>query len=299
MKKILLIGKNGQVGADLEKQLSKNFTLYSTTRKQLDLKETDKIKEVIKAVKPEVIINATAYTAVDQAELDSKEAFYLNETVPSILAEECIKNSAFLIHYSTDYVFDGKKNTPYNENDKTAPLNVYGRSKLKGEEAIQNSGANFFIFRTSWVYSNQKKNFLQTIIKLADSNKELNIVNDQFGTPTWSRFIAEQTTKILCQANQKNKFQEYLQERKGLYHLTAKGYTNWHELTNFFLKEYAKLFPSKAIPQVYPIPSSEFPQKAKRPQNSKLSIKKISQNFNLELPNWDTCVKEYLKQLSN
>ena len=197
--KILLLGKNGQVGWELHRTLSPLGEVIATDRRDLDITDFHRVRETIHTIRPRVIVNATAYTAVDRAEDEPELAMLINGTAPGVLAEEAKKCGALLVHYSTDYVFDGTKKEPYTEEDTPNPLNVYGRTKLKGEEAIQSVDGNYLIFRTSWVYGERGHNFYLTIRRLAKEKEEISVVDDQIGAPTWCRTIAENTTFILAQ----------------------------------------------------------------------------------------------------
>jgi len=220
--KILLVGKNGQVGSELQSSLASLGELTAWNRQELDLSNADSIREKIRKLQPDVIVNAAAYTAVDKAENEPDLAMQVNGAAPGIMAEEAKRLDALLVHYSTDYVFDGTKSTPYSEQDAPNPTNAYGRSKLAGEQAICTAAARFLIFRTSWVYDAHGRNFLNTIKRLGSQRRELTIVNDQLGAPTWSREIAQATARIialyLAHPDQK--------QLNGIYHLTAQGQTS-------------------------------------------------------------------------
>ena len=288
--KILLVGKNGQVGQELEKSLGQLGELFAYDRQHLDLTDPHSIRTTIQKLRPDVIVNAAAYTAVDKAETEPDMAMRINHTAPDIMAEEAAQLNALLVHYSTDYVFDGTKNAPYVESDLTNPLNIYGSSKRAGELAIVAQASHYLIFRTSWVYDGHGKNFLSTIKRLGNQRPELTIVNDQLGAPTWSREIARKTTQAI---------EKYLslgapQQLNGIYHLTAQGQTSW-----FGFAEAAKkqgLFADLAQPPALrAIPSSDFPTPAKRPMYSTLSNAKLLENFGLQLPDWEDSLKECME----
>jgi len=284
-KKILLISCTGQVGAELWRGLQPLGEVIPadqnlTTVTRLDLTNPQQIRELIQQVKPNIIVNAAAYTAVDKAEQDQHIAMAVNATAPQILADLAKQNDALLVHYSTDYVFDGIKRTPYLETDTPNPLNMYGKSKLAGDQAIQASGCNHLIFRTSWVYGRYGQNFLLTIQRLAKEREELRIVADQIGSPTWSRLIADMTAQVLSQLYSP-RFKTDFSEISGIYNLTCGGQTNWCE----FAQRISERAPKP--PRVIPIPTADYPAPAKRPLYSVLSNEKLAQTFGLELPNWD------------
>lgn len=284
MTRILLTGKNGQVGWELRRTLATLGEVIALDRQGLDLADPDSIRRVVREHKPNLIVNAAAYTAVDKAEEESDLALAINGTAPGILAEEANRIDAALIHYSTDYVFDGNKNGPYTEDDVPHPLNVYGRTKLEGERAIQAVGAPHLIFRTSWVYGARGKNFLLTILRLARERDELRIVDDQFGAPTWSRLIAEATAQVVAQLPVPGESWDV--GMSGIYHLTAKGRTTWFG----FAKDILAHVPGspKRVPHLMPIATQEYPTPAKRPKNSVLSCVRLRTRFRLEAPEWET-----------
>lgn len=286
MKKILIIGKNGQVGSDLLPFFASLGEVKAWGREEVDLSQPEKLIAPIRAYKPNLIINAAAYTAVDQAEKESEKAFTINAQVPKILAEEAKKLAARLIHYSTDYVFDGLSTRPYDEKDPTAPRNVYGHSKLAGEKAIQEVGGDFLILRTSWVYTSRGKNFLLTMLRLAKEKDTLKIVCDQQGAPTWSQFIAQATAKMA-----------FLPGESGIYHLTCAGKTNWAEFAERIFEEYRSLTINFKVPKVISISTSEYPTPAMRPLYSVLSNKKINAAFHVSMPEWQEGLKLCLKGL--
>lgn len=283
-KKILLISCTGQVGAELWRGLQPLGNVvpadqHLTTVTRLDLTNSQQIREVVQQVKPDIIVNAAAYTAVDKAEQDQSTAMAINGTALEILADLAKQTQALLVHYSTDYVFDGTKNAPYLETDTPNPMNMYGKSKLAGDQAIQASGCHHLIFRTSWVYGRYGQNFLLTIQRLAKEREELRIVADQIGAPTWSRLIADMTVQILSQLYSPH-FKINFSEISGVYNLTCGGQTNWCE----FAQRIAERAPKP--PRVLPIPTADYPAPAKRPLYSVLSNQKLAQTFGLELPDW-------------
>ena len=291
--KILLIGTNGQIGGELQRTLAGFGGLVSTDRHTLDVTDGRRIRDAIRSVQPALIVNAAAYTAVDKAEHEPEVAVAINAKAPEIMAEEAKKLNCTLIHYSTDYVFDGAKHSPYVESDTPNPLNVYGRSKLAGENAVTASGARHLIFRTSWIYSTRGSNFLLTVRRLLRERPELRIVNDQIGSPTWARDIAEGTAKalhILLKQNQQRR-----EQMTGLYHLTASGQTSWHG----FAAEIMAMSESSAhnIPaKLVPIATSEYPTPARRPLNSILSNEKFQKTFGFGLPHWKDSLKRVLSE---
>lgn len=285
--KILLLGKNGQVGGELQTTLAGLGELSAWDRHDLDLSSPDSIREKIRSLRPDVIVNAAAYTAVDKAESESGLAMAINGTAPGILAEEAARLDALLVHYSTDYVFDGTKRSPCREQDATNPLSVYGRSKLAGEQAISAQASRYLIFRTEWVYDAHGRNFLNTIKRVGAQRSELTIVDDQIGAPTWSREIARATAQIirlyLGRADQK--------EVSGIYHLTAQGQTSWFGFAQAAAE--CGLFADLAHPPALrAIPSSEYPTPAQRPMYSVLSNEKLLRQFGIQLPNWKISLQE-------
>src|SRR6056300_479718 len=271
--KILITGINGQVGHALMQELS-DHELIGLTRKDCDLTNLDQIKQVIDRQQPDLIINPAAYTKVDQAEDEPELTFQINRDAPKVMAEKAREYHIPLIHFSTDYVFDGEKEAAYVENDPTHPLGVYGQSKCAGEEAVQAVGGLTYILRTSWVYSNIGHNFYLTMKKLSQERDELKVVVDQIGVPTSNQFIAEQIKEIVPQLNQNN---------TGVYHLVPNGSCSWHE----FAKEIiGQTNPQFNLEHLHAIPTHEFPTKTKRPANSILSNAKIIQAFNLSFNDW-------------
>ncbi len=280
---ILVTGKNGQVGYELQRALMPLGCVVAVARNTMDLADNDSISTVVRQIKPDVIVNAAAYTAVDKAETEQQAAMQINGVAPGVLAEEAKKLNALLIHYSTDYVYDGSKQEIYLETDATNPVNYYGLSKLAGERAIQDSGVEHLILRTSWVYGSRGGNFLLTMLRLMKDREVLNVIDDQYGAPTWSRLIAEATAHIVRQAAQERKAQKF---QSGLYHLASSGETTWHG----FASKIAQLVINKEalkIKAIEKIPTSQYPTPAKRPHNSRISTQSLSERFSLVLPNWD------------
>lgn len=291
--KILLTGRSGQVGYELERALQGMGDIVALDRNGMDLAYPDRVREAIRTIKPALIINPAAYTAVDLAESEPDLAIRVNADAPAIMAEEAGKLGAALIHYSTDYVFDGAKAAGYVEDDAPNPQNVYGRSKLAGEQAIQASGVPHLILRTSWVYGMRGRNFLRTVQRLAQERDELRIVGDQFGAPTWCRTIAETTahivTKMQADTGAGGRLRigdEVWQDHAGLYHLTAQGRTSWHGFTQAIVDHASTV----KKPLVTPIATADYPLPAKRPLNSVLSSEKLMEAF-CGLPNWDDALR--------
>ncbi|MBI1889946.1 MAG: dTDP-4-dehydrorhamnose reductase [Burkholderiales bacterium] len=280
--KILVTGKTGQVGYELTRSLQGLGQIVSVDLAEMDLTKLDQVRDVIRTVKPNLIINPAAYTAVDQAEKEPALAMKINGEAPAVMAEEAKKLGAAMIHYSTDYVFDGSKMDAYTEDDKPNPMNVYGQTKLAGEQAVSSAGIPHLIFRTSWVYGMRGKNFLLTVLRLAQERDELRIVADQRGAPTWCRTLADVTAHVVARAGISSDAAAWLQQYSGLYHLTAQGQTTWHGFTEAILQNAA--LPKKTA--VTAIATSEYPTPARRPVNSVLSCQRLIDTF-CTLPAWD------------
>jgi dTDP-4-dehydrorhamnose reductase len=279
---ILILGRKGQVAWELQRTLSTIGQITILGSQDLDLADTHKLRDTIQTLRPQIVVNAAAYTAVDKAESDQELAKAINQTAPQILAEETAKLGSLLVHYSTDYVFDGTKTGAYVENDSTNPLGIYGATKLGGEQAIQAVGGNHLIFRTTWVYGTRGKNFLLTILRLAAEKPELKIVADQIGAPTWSRSIAAATAQVVCQWPHK--------PTSGLYHLSAAGVTSWHGFASKIVDFSRQINPEQtlAVNQILPIPAIDYPTPALRPANSQLDSSKLWQTFGIQLNDWET-----------
>lgn len=292
MKKILLIGKNGQIGWELQRSLSSFGTLVAPEHHELELNNVGDIRRVLRDLHPDIIVNAAAYTAVDKAESDAELASAVNAVAPAVLAEEAKQLGSVLVHYSTDYVFDGSKTSPYTEDDVPNPQNVYGKTKLAGEQAIRASGCRHLILRTSWVYGVHGGNFVKTVLRLAKERGELRIVADQFGAPTWARDLAQATLTAL-ECWQKKDWDEQL---GGLYHLTAGGRTSWHEYAEEIVRLARVYDAALAAKQlvIKPIATHEYPVPAKRPANSVLANDKINAAFGIRLPEWQDSLAESL-----
>jgi dTDP-4-dehydrorhamnose reductase len=280
--RILVLGRSGQVGAALTQSLQGLGELVTLDRAQLDLSNSDAIRTALRELQPQMIINAAAYTAVDTAESDEATAFQINAEAPRVIAEESERLGAALIHYSTDYVFDGGKQGAWLEDDAPAPLSVYGHSKLAGEQAITDVGGNHLILRTSWVYGLHGKNFLLTMLRLAETRDELAIVDDQIGAPTWAVTIADGTAAIIRDAGEPAQ----LAALSGIYHLCAGGHTSWFGFAQ-------AIFSNASVqrkPKLRPITTAEYPTPAKRPSNSMLNTDKFRHTFG-DLPAWDDALQ--------
>lgn len=289
---ILLTGAQGQLGQELRPLLASLGTLHTLTRRQLDLTDAAAIRQCMQQLRPQLIINAAAYTAVDRAESEPHLAQAINGIAPGVLAEEAGRLGGALIHFSTDYVFDGSLPRPYVEIDEPNPLGVYGKSKWLGERAVQATGTPALILRTSWVYSLQGNNFLKTMLRLGVDRHSIRVVNDQFGAPTWARDLARATVTIIRQGLERGDCTTYLQEHQGLYHLTNGGVTTWYG----FAQALFALRP-ECTAELIPIPSSEYPTPARRPGNSRLDNHKIAQHLGITLPHWQDALHECLREL--
>jgi dTDP-4-dehydrorhamnose reductase len=296
--KILLTGKNGQVGAELAMVLPGLGEVIALDRQQLDLSKPDEIRRTIREMRPILIVNTAAYTAVDQAEKEEALAQAINADAPALMAQEAKKIGAGLIHYSTDYVFDGSKHSPYEETDPPNPVSVYGKTKLAGEQAIQDVGLPHLIFRTAWVYGTRGRNFLLTILRLASQREELRIVHDQVGAPTWCGEIARGTVSVLGRLSADRGRALSLPETGGVYHMTAGGATTWHDFAEAILDE-ALHAPSNLswlatatggrtliAKRISPITTAQYPTLARRPGYSVLSNSRLAEHFGVQLTEW-------------
>lgn len=293
MTRILLTGKNGQVGSELQRALAPLGSVIAVDSDEMDLVDADAIRQMLRSFKPSIIVNPAAFTAVDKAESESDIANKVNAVAPGIMAEEARKLGAVLVHYSTDYVFDGDKPSPYVEADNPNPQSVYGRTKLAGESAIRSSGCKHLILRTSWVYGVHGGNFVKTILRLAKERDELRIVADQFGAPTWARDLA-QTTAMALELWQGRGWDA---KSGGLYHLTGGGRTNWHGFAEEIVRQARKYDASLADKQlvIKPIATHEYPVPAKRPANSVLANDRIRETFGIVLPPWQESLAECVR----
>jgi dTDP-4-dehydrorhamnose reductase len=270
---ILVTGAGGQLGFELARSLANHGEVIALDRAALDLADADAIVATVRQARPDLIVNAAAYTAVDLAESESVAAFAVNARAPGILAEEAKRRGAVLIHYSTDYVFDGRCTAPYEEDAPAGPLNVYGASKYEGECAIGQSGARALVFRTGWVYGARGKNFLLTMLRLAQERDELRVVADQSGTPNWCRTLSEATAAAVAHGL------PWLAERSGLYHMASAGATTWHGFAQAIIGDVPR-------PRVVPIATSAYPTPARRPAYGVLSSRKFEATFAYRMPDW-------------
>ena len=283
--RILVTGKDGQVGRELCARPQPGWEVVPLGRKECDLSDLGGLRDLVRRLEPEIIINAAAYTAVDQAERERDLCFAVNADAPRALAEEAARLGALLIHYSTDYVFNGEKAGPYRESDAPDPLNVYGASKAAGEKAITDAAGRHLILRTSWVYGAQGKNFLRTMLRLATERAELRVVDDQVGSPTSAGAIAAATWRLAGAAAE-----HAGQETSGIYHMTASGSSSWCGFARAILEGSAL----RVKPRVIPIPTSEYPTPAKRPKNSLLANDKFEETFGFRLGSWTEQLSEVL-----
>lgn len=295
--KILLIGKDGQVGWELQRSLAALGQLHAVGRDECDLSDAEAVRNLVQGAKPDIIVNAAAYTAVDKAESNVQLAQAINTQAPAILAEAAKELDAWLVHYSTDYVFDGSKVGAYLEQDMTNPLSVYGRTKLKAEHAISQSGCKHLIFRTSWVFAARGANFAKTMLRLARERDTLNVVGDQFGAPTSAELIADVTA--LCLYKLHNEAPALANQRAGIYHLVSSGVTTWHDFAHYVISyaiaanQTLKCQPSAVLA----ITAAEYPTPAQRPANSRLDTSKLQVTFNISLPDWNYHVKRMLDEI--
>ena len=293
LPRILIFGRIGQVGYELRRTLASLGPLTCVDYPEVYLTDPDSIRRWIRDSKPSIIVNAAAYTAVDKAETEFSLAQKINGIAPGIMAEEAKKTGALLVHYSTDYVYDGTKTSPYTEKDDTGPLGAYGRSKLAGDQAILAVDGNHLIFRLCWVYGARGNNFLLTMTRLARERETLRVVADQFGSPTWSRMIAETTALALKQVIDEH---DFLSQR-GMYHLCASGQTSWHG----FAKAIVDSLPveQRKCREVQSIPTADYPTPAKRPAYSVMSCEKLERVFNLRLPSWEASLRDVIEELNH
>jgi dTDP-4-dehydrorhamnose reductase len=291
--KILLTGSNGQVGFELQKKLNLLGEVIATDREELDLTDSDAIKKFINQTKPDIIINPAAYTAVDKAESEPDLAYLINVMAPEVLVSMSAELDIPLVHFSTDYVFDGLKKGAYVETDPTNPQSVYGKTKCEGEEKVR-THAKHIILRTSWVFGSHGNNFLKTMLRLFKEKESLNIVADQWGAPASASMLSDVTSKILDTIFKGKNFNDY-----GTYHVTSDGETNWQQYASLIAGELVKLNVNIKCgsDQIHPIATSEYPTPAKRPLNSRLNCEKLKKTFVLELPHWESEVKKVLREV--
>lgn len=292
--RILLLGGNGQVGRELRRSLPVLGNVIVATRDgagadvSADFDRPESLGDLIASIAPEAVVNAAAHTAVDKAQTDIDAAFRINAEAPAAIAKACRAIDALLVHYSTDYVFDGQATTPYREDDATAPLGIYGASKLAGERAIRDSGARHAILRTAWVYAAHGRNFLLTMLRLASERDELRVVADQFGTPTPAAWIADATTELVRHGI----------ATAGTWHLTARGETNWHEFAAAIMDQAHTLELLQHMPRVLPITTAEYPTPARRPTYSVLDTTRLQRDFGIVPPDWRDGLADTLRELA-
>ena len=289
---ILLLGKNGQVGWELQRSLSVLGPVTALGHDEADFTQPQAVAQAVRALRPQVIVNAAAHTAVDKAESEPEIARLLNATTPGVLAEEAARLGAWLVHYSTDYVFDGSGTRPWVETDAPAPLSVYGATKLEGEQHIQQTGCRHLILRTSWVYAARGGNFAKTMLRLAQERERLTVIDDQWGAPTGADLLADVTAHAI-------RHLEARPEEGGLYHCVAGGETNWHSYAKYVIdlaSQAQEAIKIKAT-EVAPVPTSSFPTPARRPHNSRLDTRKLQTTFGLTLPPWQQGVARMLAEI--
>jgi len=299
--RVLLTGASGQVGTELARCLQGRVELAALDRRALDLSDAAAVSRAVREFKPALILNAAAYTAVDDAETHEAEAAAINAKAPAVLAAEARASNALLVHYSTDYVFDGAKRSPYVETDATGPAGAYGRTKLEGEQAVAASGCDHLILRTSWVYASHGRNFLLTMLRLAQSKRELRVVADQRGAPTSARELARATLKVLGDTGAAftQAALEPARAAKGLYHAAASGSTTWHAFAQQIFSEWSwRQGGGFVSPRVVPITTAEYPTRALRPAYSVLSCDKLARDFRVSIPGWQSGLGETLNELA-
>ena len=288
--KILVLGSQGQVGWELARSLLPLGEVVALSRAEADLANPDQLRTVVRALQPALIVNAAAYTAVDKAESEEALAFAINATGPGVLAEEAKRCGALLIHYSTDYVFDGTLHRPYVETDTPNPQSVYGKSKLAGEQAIAASGCDYLVLRTSWVYGSRGHNFMRTILRLAKEREQLRIVADQFGAPTWSRWIADATAHVVRAAMQRRRQDQF---DAAVLHLTGAGSTTWHGFATAIVEQYRGTYPESPlnVREIVAIATADYPLPAPRPSNSRLDCASLINRYGIAIPQWNAMLQ--------
>jgi len=301
--KILIIGKSGQVSWDLRRSMALLGTVECAGRPEVDLVDAISVRDAIRAAAPDVLINAAAYTAVDQAESEPELAMKINAEAPGIMAEEMKRVGGLMVHYSTDFVYDGSGTSPWRESDAPGPLNVYGASKLAGDNAVISAAAAHLILRTSWVYAARGRNFLRTVLRLAEAGKPLRIVDDQTGSPTWSGDIALATTLIIEKLSRgaagAPRRLSSAAERSGIYHMSSAGHVTWYGFAAAILEESRCLgLNHGANPQLVPITTPDYPTPARRPMNSRLSNEKLFATFGIALPQWRESLRRVMEELA-
>jgi dTDP-4-dehydrorhamnose reductase len=290
VSRVLLLGAGGQLGLQLARRLSERVELTALTRAQLDFSDADAIRTAIRNAQPEIVVNAAAYTAVDRAESEPELARQVNTIAPGAIAEELRKTKGWLVHYSTDYVFDGAGTEPWRETDATGPLSVYGRTKLDGELAIAATGCRHVILRTSWVYAAEGRNFLHTMLRLGRERDRLQIVDDQIGAPTTAEALAEATREVLQQLAVTGDDTS----ASGVYHLTCGGATSWCGFARAIFERFAS---RQKAPEVAPISTEAYPTPARRPRNSRLCCDKFAGQFGFRMPEWQEALNDVAREM--
>lgn len=295
--RLMVTGSTGQVGWELLRSLAPLGEVIAADRARMDLTDPDSIRNAIREIRPAVLINPAAWTAVDRAETEAKAAAAVNSDAPAVLAEECRRLDALLVHYSTDFVFDGSGLMPWSEDDPTGPLNVYGATKLAGETAVIQSGARHLVLRTSWVYSLRGSNFLRTIVRLAQRNDTLRVIDDQYGAPTSAAAVADLTAHMVS----RHFASERLRALEGVYHTSCAGRTSWHGFAVAILERlfrrpaHREALRLERMPEILPIPASEYPLPARRPANSQLALDKLQEHWGLTMPHWQVALDHVLR----
>ena len=303
--RIVVLGRNGQLGAELQKELAQCGLVLAVGRESADLEEPKQLRRYLRSVSPDVIINAAAYTNVDLAENEPRRAKVINGVAPGVIAEEALRAQAVFVHFSTDYVFDGSKREPYDERDDVAPLNTYGETKLLGEEAIQEVGGAYLIFRTSWVFSEHGENFVRKILRRAQEKKELTVVNDQVGVPTSAAALAQATRGVLLKlqrdANRRGmRFYTAAKRASGIYNAVCAGHGTWYDFAQAALNvaRGTQLQSGLRVERLIPIASEQYPTKAVRPKYSVLARTKLRECFKVELPHWHACLQQSVAEIA-
>jgi dTDP-4-dehydrorhamnose reductase len=292
--RLLVTGANGQVGWELRRSLAPLGEVTALDRNQCDLSRPERLPDVVRDARPDVIVNAAAYTAVDKAEQEEQLATAINGTAVGALAEEARKAGSLLVHYSTDYVFDGEKPSPYTEDDAPQPINAYGRSKLAGETALRQAGGDYVLLRASWIYAARGRNFVHTILRLANERDDLRVVDDQVGAPTWARDIAEATARVVRSVRDEQARGPFA---PGIFNLSASGATSWYGFAGAILDEAMRAGMLTRVPRLTPIASKDYPTPAARPKNSQLSGGRLEARFGIALPDWRSSLARCVAQM--